>query len=159
MTTPLDDIRVVELGHALAGPFASVMLADFGADVIKIERPGDGDSLRAMGPQWDDKGIWWSVTGRNKRSVCLDLKSKEGLQLALDLVAQSDVVVENFRPGVLGRLGLGYDDLRQVRSDIIMLHVSGFGQTGPYSHRGGFGKIAEAFSGLVSEMYRSSSSA
>lgn len=149
MTSPLHDIRILELGHALAGPFASVMLADFGADVIKIERPGVGDSLRAMGPQRGGKGIWWTVTGRNKRSVCIDLKSPEGLELVRDLVATSDVVVENFRPGVLDRLGLGYEALSAIKPDIIMLRVSGFGQTGPYSHRGGFGKIAEAFSGAT----------
>lgn len=149
MTTPLNDIRVLELGHALAGPFASAMLGDFGADIIKIERPGAGDSLRSMGPQRGGKGIWWTVTGRNKRSVCIDIKTPEGLALIRDLVAVSDVVVENFRPGVLERLGLGYDDLVAVKSDLIMLRVSGFGQTGPYSHRGGFGKIAEAFSGAT----------
>nr|WP_296768855.1 CaiB/BaiF CoA-transferase family protein [Rhodococcus sp. (in: high G+C Gram-positive bacteria)] len=149
MTTPLNDIRVLELGHALAGPFASVMMGDFGADIIKIERPGVGDSLRSMGPQRGGKGIWWTVTGRNKRSVCIDIKTPEGLELVRELVAVSDVVVENFRPGVLERLGLGYDDLCAVKPDLIMLRVSGFGQTGPYSHRGGFGKIAEAFSGAT----------
>jgi crotonobetainyl-CoA:carnitine CoA-transferase CaiB-like acyl-CoA transferase len=149
VTYPLEGIRVVEFGHALAGPFASVMLADFGADVVKIERPGSGDSLRAMGPQRGGKGVWWTVTGRNKRSVCIDLKSAEGLELVRDLVAASDVVVENFRPGVMERLGLGYEALSAVRPGLIMLRVSGFGQSGPYSERGGFGKIAEAFSGAT----------
>jgi crotonobetainyl-CoA:carnitine CoA-transferase CaiB-like acyl-CoA transferase len=125
------------------------MLADFGADVIKVERAGSGDSLRAMGPQRDGKGVWWTVTGRNKRSVCIDLKSPDGRQLVRDLVAAGDVVVENFRPGVLERLGLGYEALSAVKPDLIMLRVSGFGQSGPYSGRGGFGKIAEAFSGAA----------
>lgn len=149
MTSPLNDLRVLELGHALAGPFAAVMLADFGADIIKIERPGKGDSLRAMGPQRGGKGIWFTVTGRNKRSVCIDVKTPQGLDLVHDLVAASDVVVENFRPGVLERLSLGYETLSEIKPDIIMLRVSGFGQTGPYSRRGGFGKIAEAFSGAT----------
>lgn len=149
MNLPLEGIRVLELGHALAGPFASVMMADFGADVLKVERPGVGDSLRAMGPQARGKGLWWSVTGRNKRSVCIDLKSDEGRALVHELVATCDVVVENFRPGVLDRLGIGFDDLRATKPDLVMLSVSGFGQTGPYSRRGGFGKIAEAFSGAT----------
>lgn len=149
MTGPLNDVRVVELGHALAGPFSAVLLADFGADVIKVEPPGQGDSLRDMGPKIEHSSIWWSVTGRNKRSVAINFKSVGGQRLIRGLVASADVVVENFRPGVLERVGLGWEQLNAVNPDLIMLRVSGFGQTGPYSSRGGFGKIAEAFSGAT----------
>lgn len=148
MAGPLGDLRIVELGHALAGPFAAVLLADFGADVIKVEPPG-GDSLRDMGPKISHSSIWWSTTARNKRCVAVDFKSTDGKRLVLDLVASSDVLVENFRPGVLEHAGLGWKQLRAVNPRLVMLRVSGFGQTGPYSPRGGFGKIAEAFSGAT----------
>ncbi|WP_181779286.1 CaiB/BaiF CoA transferase family protein [Pseudonocardia pini] len=146
---PLQGLRVVEFGHAVAGPFATVMLADLGAEVIKIERPGVGDSLRGMGPRKGGVGLWWSVAGRNKRSITIDLQKPEGLALARDVIARSDVVVENFRPGVMERLGLGWDELRALNPDLVLLRISGFGQTGPYAGRGGFGKIAEAFSGAT----------
>lgn len=145
----LEGIQILEMGHAVAGPFASSMLADFGADVLKIEQPGVGDSLRRMGPQVDGVGIWWSVGARNKRSVAIDFKQPKGRDLVLKLVEGCDAVVENFRPGVLDRAGLGWNDLRAVNPRLVMLQVSGFGQTGPYSRRGGFGKIAEAFSGAT----------
>lgn len=149
MPGPLQDVRVIELGHALAGPFAGVLLADFGADVVKVEPVGSGDSLRAMGPQLSHSSLWWSVTGRNKRSVAIDFKTARGRELVQELVRSADVVVENFRPGVLERAGLGWEELREINPQLVMLRVSGFGQDGPYRDRGGFGKIAEAFSGAT----------
>ncbi|MWA03278.1 CoA transferase [Actinomadura sp. LD22] len=149
MDQPLQGVRVIELGHAVAGPMAAGLLADFGADVVKIEQPGVGDSLRRMGPQADGVGVWWSVSARNKRSVAVDFKKPEGLEIVRSLIATADAVVENFRPGVLARAGLGYEDLLKVKPDLVMLSVSGYGQQGPYSRRGGFGKIAEAFSGAT----------
>lgn len=146
---PLAGLKVVELGHALAGPLAATLLADFGADVVKVERIGVGDSLRDMGPKHEGTGVWWSVTGRNKRSICLDYKNPKGHELLLDLIADADVVIENFRAGALDRAGLGWEDLHERFPKLVMLRISGFGQFGPYSDRGGFGKIAEAFSGAT----------
>lgn len=147
--SPLEGLRVIELGHALAGPLAATFLGDFGADVIKVERTQSGDSLRAMGPKHEGSGVWWSVTGRNKRSVCIDYKRPEGHEIMMKLVASADVLVENFRPGALERSGLGSDVLAERFPRLIMLRISGFGQSGPYGERGGFGKIAEAFSGAT----------
>jgi formyl-CoA transferase len=149
VTAPLEDVKVVELGHALAGPFASTLLADFGARVVKVERPGTGDSLRAMGPKHEGVGVWWSVAGRNKRSIAVDYKQEAGREVLLDLIGRADVLIENFRTGALERVGLGWSDLSPRHPRLIMLRISGFGQTGPYSHRAGFGKIAEAFSGAT----------
>jgi crotonobetainyl-CoA:carnitine CoA-transferase CaiB-like acyl-CoA transferase len=154
MTGPLQGVRVLEIGHALAGPFACTLLGDFGAEIIKLESPGRGDShrgdsQRTMGPKVDGKALWWQVTGRNKKSLAVDLKAPEGLEVARRLVASADVVVENFRPGVIGRLGLDYDECAALNPKLVMLHVSGFGQDGPYRERGGFGKISEAFSGAT----------
>src|SRR3978361_191931 len=146
---PLTGMRVVELGHALAAPFAGSLLGDFGADIIKIEQPGHGDSLRAMGPKLDSSSVWWSVTGRNKRSVCIDFKKPRGLELVHALLKDADVLVENFRPGVLDRAGLGWEELHAAYPQLIMLSISGYGRGGPYSDRPGFGKIAEAFSGAT----------
>lgn len=146
-TGPLAGTLVLELGHALAGPFAATLLGDFGAEVIKIERPGTGDSQRHMGPKHSGTGIWWTVSGRNKKSVVLDFKKKEGREIVGKLVKKADAVIENYRPGVLERLDLGWTDISSLNPSVIMLRVSGFGQSGPYSTRGGFGKIAEAFSG------------
>jgi formyl-CoA transferase len=145
----LDGIRVIDLGHALAGPFAATMLADFGADVLKIERPGIGDSMRRLGPRKEGIALWWKAAGRNKRSVTLDFTKPRGRELLLDLVRASDVVVENFRPGTLERHGLGWDDCRRVNPQLVMLRVSGFGQSGPYHDRPGFGRTAEAMSGAA----------
>jgi len=146
---PLSGYRVIEIGHALAGPIAATFLADFGAEVIKIEKPGEGDSLRRMGPSSKGTGIWWLVTGRNKKSVTLDLKAAAARPVLEDLLRGADVLVENHRPGVMERLGLGWEEVRKINPRLVMLRVSGFGQTGPYSRRGGFGKIAEAFSGAT----------
>jgi formyl-CoA transferase len=123
------------------------MLADFGADVLKIERPQGGDPMRRLGPRKNGTPLWWKAAGRNKRSVTLDFTKPRGRELLLALVAESVVVVENFRPGTLERRGLGWDDLRQVNPQLVMLRISGFGQTGPDSSRPGFGRTAEAMSG------------
>lgn len=146
---PMTGLRVIELGHALAGPFACSLLADLGAEVIKVERLRVGDDIRRQGFRQEGIGLWWTVTGRNKKSICLDLKTAQGREIVKGLVAASDVLVENFRPGVLEKLGLGWDDLTLVNDQLIMLRVSGFGQTGPNSARRGFGKIAEAYSGAT----------
>lgn len=145
---PLTGITIVECGHALAGPLASTLLADFGATVYKVEPPG-GDSLRNMGPKYEGLGLWWSVTGRNKHSVCIDIKNPRGNTLLRELLAKADVLVENFRPGVMDRLGFSWDALKRDYPHLIVLSISGFGQSGPYSQRGGFGKIAEGFSGAT----------
>lgn len=145
----LDGVRVVDLGHALAGPFAATMLADFGADVLKIERPQAGDSMRRLGPRKNGVPLWWKAAARNKRSVTLDFTKPRGRELLLDLVRASDVLIENFRPGTLERHGLGWDDLRKANPQLVMLRISGFGQTGPYNGRPGFGRTAEAMSGAA----------
>ena len=144
----LDGVRVLEFGHAVAGPFATAMLGDFGAEVIKIERPGKGDSLRRMGPR-DASGLWFAVAGRNKRSLEVDLDTPEGNSYIKGLAADADVIVENFRPGVMESFGLGWADIEQMNPRAVMLRISGFGQDGPYRERRGFGKIAEAFSGAT----------
>lgn len=149
MRQALDGIRVVDLGHALAGPFAATMLADFGADVLKIERPESGDPMRRLGMRKDGIPLWWKAAGRNKRSVTLDFTKPRGRELLLDLIRASDVVVENFRPGTLERHGLGWEDLRAINPRLVMLRISGFGQTGPYRTRPGFGRTAEAMSGAA----------
>jgi crotonobetainyl-CoA:carnitine CoA-transferase CaiB-like acyl-CoA transferase len=146
---PLEDLRILELGEALAGPLTCTLMADFGADVLKVERPGVGDSMRRMGPQVDGAGLWWAVTGRGKRSV-VDMHEPEGRDIVHSLATRwADVVVENFRPGVIERLGLGWEELHRANRRLILVRISGFGQTGPYSERRGFGKIAEAFSGAT----------
>lgn len=147
---PLEGLRVVEAGIALAGPFAGSLLAELGAEVIKVERPGGGDPMRLMGPRVNDVALWWGVAARAKRSVELDFKKPEEKAAFVELVRNADVLVENYRPGVLDRLGLGWDELRKVNPRLVMLSISGFGQTGPDSGRPGFGKIAEALSGIVS---------
>ncbi|WP_333823895.1 CaiB/BaiF CoA transferase family protein [Pinisolibacter sp.] len=144
---PLSGLRVLEIGHFVAAPFCARLLGDLGADVIKIEPPG-GDPVRQWGAQVDGHSLWWSIHARNKRSVALDLKAERAPAIVRSLAAQCDVVVENFRPGGLARLGLGDDDLRAARSDLIIAHVSGFGLDGPYRDRAAFGVIGEAMGGL-----------
>ena len=146
---PLKNLRVVELGVAVAGPMAATLMADLGADVIKVEEPDVGDSLRNMGPKAQGVGLWWLVAGRNKRCITLNLKAEAGVAIMRDLLRDADILVENFRPGVVGRLGLGWDQLHAINPRLIVLHISGFGQTGPYSERPGFGKLAEAYSGAT----------
>jgi formyl-CoA transferase len=146
---PLSDLVVVELGTLIAGPFCGQILADFGAEVIKIEDPGTGDPMRQWGRSLP-KGLspWWPVIGRNKKSVTLNLRSPEGQQLARQLIEQADVLVENFRPGTMEKWGLGYESLSAANPRLIMARVSGFGQTGPYASRAGYGLIGEAMGGL-----------
>lgn len=144
---PLTGLSVLEIGHFVAAPFCTRLLGDLGADIIKIEPPG-GDPVRQWGEQVDRKSLWWSVHGRNKRSVTLDLKSPQAVDIALRLAAKSDVLVENFRPGQLAKLGLSDARLRQVAPDLIIAHISGFGQDGPYRGRAAFGVIGEAIGGL-----------
>lgn len=148
-TGPLSGVRVLDLGHALAGPFAATLLADFGADVIKVERPGHGDAMRDLGPSGPDGPVWWKSLARNKRCLALDWKQESARGVLEALVRKSNAIVENFRPGVLERNGLGPDVLFGWNPDLVILRISGYGQCGPYSSRPGFGKAAEAISGLV----------
>ena len=144
----LQGVRVVEMGQLIAGPFAAKMLAEFGADVIKIEAPGGGDPLRGWRLTKDGTSVWWQVQSRNKRSIALDLRAAEGQEIARQLIAQADVLIENFRPGTLEGWGLGWDELHALNPGLVMLRVSGYGQTGPYRDRPGFGAIGEAMGGL-----------
>ena len=144
----LDGLKVVEMGQLIAGPFAAKTLAEFGADVIKIEPPGAGDPLRNWRLVQDGTSVWWQVQSRNKRSIALDLRQPEGQAIARKLVAQADVLVENFRPGTLEAWGMGYDELARDNPGLIMLRISGYGQTGPYRDLPGFGVIGEAMGGL-----------
>jgi crotonobetainyl-CoA:carnitine CoA-transferase CaiB-like acyl-CoA transferase len=148
---PLRDLRVLDLSSVLAGPNCARYLADFGADVIKIERPDGGDSLRNMA--WrdprDGEGLWWKLVNRNKRMIALDLKHPDDAALFRRLAADANVLVENFRPGTLERLGLGPDELLAINPALVITRVTGFGQTGPYANRPGFATIAESMSGLA----------
>ena len=147
---PLADLRVIDLSTVIAGPNCARYLADFGADVIKVERPDGGDSLRNMA--WrdprDGEGLWWKLVNRNKRTIALDLKDADDLALLRALIADANVLVENFRPGTLERLGLGSDELLALNPSLVITRVTGFGQTGPYANRPGFATIAEVMSGL-----------
>ena len=146
---PLSDLVVIEMGTLIAGPFCGQILGDFGAEVIKIEDPKTGDPMRQWGRSLP-KGLspWWPVIGRNKKSVGIDLRKPEGQALARELIAGADVVIENFRPGAMEKWGLSYEALSQINPRLIMARVSGFGQTGPYSQRAGYGLIGEAMGGL-----------
>ena len=143
----LDGLRVLEIGHYVAAPFCARLLGDLGADVIKVEPP-TGDPVRQWGAQVDGQSIWWSMHGRNKRCITINLKSPEGRGLLLRLVAKCDVVIENFRPGQIDKWGLGPDVLRAVKPDLVIVHISGYGQSGPYRDRPAFGVIGEAMGGL-----------
>lgn len=146
---PLEGVRVVEMGSLLAGPFCGQLLGDFGAEVIKVEPPGKGDPMREWGRhRKNDRTLWWPIIARNKKSVTLNLREEEGQELARKLAAEADVVVENFRPGTMERWGLGYRELSEVNAGLVMVRVSGFGQTGPYRKRAGFGSIGEAMGGI-----------
>jgi formyl-CoA transferase len=144
----LAGLRVVEMGQLIAGPFAGKTLGDFGADVIKIEPPGDGDPLRNWRLMKDGTSVWWQVQSRNKRSVALDLRTPEGQDIARRLIAEADVLIENFRPGTLEGWGLSYEALSRDNPGLVMLRISGYGQTGPYRDLPGFGAIGEAMGGL-----------
>ena len=143
---PLTDIRLIELGQLIAGPYCGQLMADMGADVIKVEPPGKGDPMRIWGR--GDYPLWWSVCARNKRCVTANLRVEEGQELVRRLVVNADMVLENFRPGTMERWGLGYDDLVKINPKIIMIRVSGYGQTGPYSRRAGYAAIGEAMGGM-----------
>ena len=147
----LEGVRVIELGTFLSAPFAATLLADFGADVLKIELPGEGDPMRTLGsfPSGGDSGYWWSHIGRNKRSVALDVRTPEGRDVLGQLVATADILIENFRPGTLDRWGITPQWLTERRPDIIVVHISGYGQDGPWRDVPGFDRNAQAFSGLV----------
>lgn len=145
----LADVRVLELGTLLAGPFCGQLLGDMGAEVIKIEPPGQGDPMRVWGRQKPgEPSLWWPVVGRNKKAITLDLRQPAGQSLLLELAAQADIVIENFRPGTLEKWGLGWEQLSAANPRLIMVRVSGYGQTGPYAGRAGFGAVGEAMGGL-----------
>jgi crotonobetainyl-CoA:carnitine CoA-transferase CaiB-like acyl-CoA transferase len=148
MPLPLEGLRVIELGQLIAGPFAAKILAEFGADVIKIEPPQSGDPLRNWRLMHDGTSVWWAAHARNKRSITLDLRQPEGQEVVRKLAADADILIENFRPGAMEKWGLGFKDLHAINPKLIMLRVSGYGQTGPYRDRPGFGVIGEAMGGL-----------
>jgi len=147
----LEGIRVIEIGTFLSAPFAATLLADFGADVLKIELPGEGDPMRTLGsfPPDSDSGYWWSHIGRNKRSIALDVRKPEGRDIVGRLLETADVLIENFRPGTLDRWGMTREWLNERRPDLIVVHISGYGQDGPWRDVPGFDRNAQAFSGLV----------
>lgn len=146
---PLSDLRVIELGTLLAGPFCGQLLGDLGAEVIKIEPPDQGDPMREWGREKvNGKSLWWPVVARNKKAITLDLRQPEGQQLLRELVAKTDFLLENFRPGTMEKWGCGYADLASINPRLIMIRVSGYGQTGPYAKQAGFGAIGEAMGGL-----------
>jgi len=147
---PLAGLTVIEAGTMISAGTVGRLLGDFGADVIKVEHPATGDHLREFGPQQDGTGLWWKYLGRNKRSVTLDLSTERGTVVFEDLVAEADVLIENFRPGTLERWDVGWERLSALNPGLVMLRLSGFGQTGPYSDRPGFGTLAEAMSGFAS---------
>ena len=146
---PLAGVKVVDIANFLAGPIASMFLADFGADVIKVERPETGDELRFWGNDKNGVGLMYKLVNRNKQSVTADLRTPLGVEIVKRLVADADIVVENYRKGTLERWGIGYDVLNAINPGLIMLRVTGFGQTGPNSHRPGFGTLAEGYSGFA----------
>jgi len=148
MDMPLKGLRVIELGQLIAGPFAAKMLADFGAEVIKVEPPEGGDPLRKWRLLHEGTSVWWAAQSRNKRSLTLDLRQTEGQDVVRKLVADADVLIENFRPGTLEKWGLGWESLHALNPRLVMLRVSGYGQSGPYRDRPGFGVIGESMGGL-----------
>ncbi|SDY76541.1 CoA:oxalate CoA-transferase [Proteiniborus ethanoligenes] len=150
MKLALDNIKVLDLTRVLAGPYATMILGDLGADIIKIEMPGTGDDSRAFGPYVKDESAYFMSLNRNKRSITLNLKSEKGKETFLEMVKKADVVVENFRPGTMEKLGLGYDYLSQVNPKIIYAASSGFGHTGPYSQRAAYDSVVQAMGGIMS---------
>lgn len=145
---PLQGLRVLELGTLLAGPFTGRLLGDFGAEIIKIEAPDIADPMRQWGKQKNNVGLWWPIQSRNKKSITLNLRNEEGQKIFKELVKESDVIIENFRPGTMEKWGLSYEELSTINPKIIMARTSGFGQTGPYKDRAGFGSVGEAMGGL-----------
>jgi formyl-CoA transferase len=148
-TGPLAGLRVIEMGQLLAGPFCGQLMGDFGAEVIKIEQPGRGDPMRDWGREKaNGASLWWPVVSRNKKCITLNAREKAGQELILSLVGKSDFLIENFRPGTLEKWNLDYEALRRVNPGLILVRVTGFGQTGPYAKRAGYGAIGEAMGGL-----------
>jgi formyl-CoA transferase len=146
---PLAGLRVIEMGTLLAGPFCGQLLGDFGAEVIKVEPPNQGDPMRDWGQEKaHGMSLWWPVVARNKKAITLNLRERDGQAIARELVAKSDFLLENFRPGTMEKWNLGYEQLREINPGLIMIRVSGFGQTGPYAKRAGFGAVGEAMGGL-----------
>ena len=146
---PMAGIRVIDIGTMVAGPVAATLLADLGADVIKIEQPRGGDALRHIGPMVEGESLWWNVEGRNKKSVTLDLRQPEGQRILKEMLKHADVLVENFRPGILDKWNLSWEHLKQINPKLVMLSVSGYGQTGPYASRAGYDRIALAMGGTL----------
>ena len=148
-TGPLKGIRVIELGVLLAGPYCGQLLGDYGAEVIKIEQPKVGDPMREWGQaKVAGRSLWWPIVARNKKSITLNLRTPEGQKILKKLVAEADVLLENFRPGTMERWGLGYDVLSEINPKLIMVRVSGYGQTGPYAPRAGYASVGEAMGGM-----------
>jgi formyl-CoA transferase len=145
---PLENLRVIELGTLLAGPFSGRLLADFGAEVIKVEPPGKSDPMRNWGKSKDGIGLWWPIQSRNKKSITLNLREEEGQEILKELIKEADIVIENFRPGTMEKWNLSYETLSEINPKLIMVRTSGFGQTGPYKNRAGFGSVGEAMGGL-----------
>ncbi|SDN05022.1 formyl-CoA transferase [Fictibacillus solisalsi] len=145
---PLKGLKVLELGSLIAGPFAGRLLADFGAEVIKVEPPEKGDPIRKWRMLHEDTSLWWYVQSRNKKSVSLDLRSSEGQEIIKGLAKEVDIIIENFKPGTLEKWNIGYEDLKAVNAGLIMIRVSGYGQDGPYRNKPGFGSIGEAMGGI-----------
>lgn len=146
---PLEGLRILDLATVIAGPLSSALLADFGADVVKIELPNGGDGVRALPPFKNGVALWGKVTNRNKRGVTLDIRTPEGLDILKQMLPKFDVLVENFRPGTLAKWGLPIEEIRRINPDLTVLRVSGFGQTGPRARDAGFARVAEAMSGLT----------
>ncbi|WP_241840605.1 CaiB/BaiF CoA transferase family protein [Fictibacillus sp. S7] len=145
---PLKGLKVLELGSLIAGPFAGRLLADFGAEVIKVEPPEKGDPIRKWRMLHEDTSLWWYVQSRNKKSVSLDLRSTDGQEIIKGLVKEVDIIIENFKPGTLEKWNIGYEDLKELNPGLIMIRVSGYGQDGPYRNKPGFGSIGEAMGGI-----------
>lgn len=145
---PLEGLTVLELGHFIAAPHCTRLMADLGATIIKVESPATGDPVRSWGMDVDGNTLWWSVHGRGKQCITLNLKSQQGIALTKQLIEKVDIVVENFRPGQLAKWGLDYSQMQQLNPGIILIHISGYGQTGPYKDRVSFGSIGEAFGGI-----------
>lgn len=146
---PLEGVRILDLSTVIAAPYGAALLGDFGAEVIKIEMPEVGDPLRNLGPYYKGEGLRWPGMSRNKKSITLDLHQEEGKEILRKLVSKSDMVIENFRTGTLEKWGIGYEELKKYNPDLVMIRVTGYGQTGPYSHKAGFGTPATAFSGFT----------
>jgi crotonobetainyl-CoA:carnitine CoA-transferase CaiB-like acyl-CoA transferase len=148
MSGPLTGIRVIEIGTLIAAPFAARLMAEFGAEVIKIEAPGDGDPIRKWRKLHEGTSLWWYLQSRNKKSIAVNLKSAEGIDIIRQLACNADVLIENLKPGAMEKLGLGWDVLHELNPKLTMVRISGYGQTGPYKERPGFGAIGEAMGGI-----------